>query len=97
MEEQNGYFSPAAYLFYTGELGWEGEIIKAVSCRLAAHLGQERFNRDFTLGAGYEASCTAKLSSRIELDLGYFSSTLYFPEEIDETEESFTSQLRITF
>ena len=97
VEEQNGYFSPAAYLFYTGELGWEGEIIKALSCRLAAHLGQERFNGDFTLAAGYEASCTAKLSSRIELDLGYFSSTLYFPEEIDETEESFTCQLRITF
>lgn len=97
VEERNGYFSPAAYLFYTGELGWEGEIIKALSCRLAAHLGQERFKGDFTLAAGYEASCTAKLSSRIELDLGYFSSTLYFPEEIDETEESFTSQLRITF
>lgn len=97
VEEQNGYFSPAAYLFYTGELGWEGEIIKALRCRLAAHLGQERFNGDFTLAAGYEASCTAKLSSRIELDLGYFSSTLYFPEEIDETEESFTSQLRINF
>lgn len=97
VEEQNGYFSPAAYLFYTGELGWEGEIIKALRCRLAAHLGQERFKGDFTLAAGYEASCTAKLSSRIELDLGYFSSTLYFPEEIDETEESFTCQLRITF
>lgn len=97
VEEQNGYFSPAAYLFYTGELGWEGEIIKALSCRLAAHLGQERFNGDFTLAAGYEASCTAKLSARIELDLGYFSSTLYFPEEIDETEESFTCQLRLTF
>ena len=45
----------------------------------------------------YEASCTAELSSRIELDLGYFSSTLYFLEEINETQASFTCQLRITF
>lgn len=100
VEAERGYFSPAAYLFYTGELGWQGEILKALSCRLAAHLGQERFKgdfTDFTLAAGYEASCTAKLSPKIELDLGYFSSTLYFPEEVNETEQSFTGQLRISF
>lgn len=97
VEAERGYFSPAGYLFYTGELGWQGEIIEALSCRLAAHLGQERFRGDFTLAAGYEASCTAKLSSKIELDLGYFASTLYFPEEVNETEQSFTGQLRISF
>lgn len=97
VEAERGYFSPAAYLFYTGELGWRGRIVKGLSCQLAAHLGQERFKGDFTLAAGYEASCTAKLSPKVELDLGYFSSTLYFPEEIDETEQSFTSQLRFTF
>lgn len=97
VEAETGYFSPAAYLFYTGELGWQGEIFKALNCRLAAHLGQERFKGDFTLAAGYEASCTAKLAPQIELGLGYFSSTLYFPEEVNETEESFTGQLRISF
>src|SRR5919202_101010 len=39
VEKTSGYFSPPDFLVYNGEVGWEGNVIENLRCRLAATVG----------------------------------------------------------
>lgn len=68
---EQGYFSPPDFLAFSGDLNWEGTITKYLQCRLGIGLGQQRLNGIFTNGRAYQAKCTAKITDKLEADLGY--------------------------
>ena len=72
-----GYFAPADFIVYTGEVAWEGDVIANVlKCRLSAPLGGQRVNGSTSDAGGYQTKCTAKISPNIEADLGYVFSNV---------------------
>jgi hypothetical protein len=72
-----GYFAPPDFLVYTGEVAWEGSVIRDVlSCRLSASLGGQHVNAQNSDAGGYQTKCTAKISPNLEADLGYSFSNV---------------------
>jgi hypothetical protein len=72
-----GYFAPPDFLVYTGEVAWEGSVIRDVlSCRLSASLGGQHVNAKDSDAGGYQTKCTAKISPNLEADLGYSFSNV---------------------
>ena len=99
VQETSGYFSPPDFLVYNGEIAWEGNVFEDLRCRVAATLGQQRLRGEWDNANGYQARCTAKLSSTVEADLGYAFSNLRNQDTGESTSnsQSFTGQLRIRF
>jgi hypothetical protein len=98
-ELSNGYFSPKQFLTYTGEVGWAGDVAKGLSCRLTAGLGQQSLNSNSSNISQYNARCTAAIAPNIALDLGYGLSNERKQNlgASNYHNQSFTSQLRVTF
>jgi hypothetical protein len=99
VQQTSGYFSPPDFLVYNGEVAFEGNVFKNLSCRLAATLGQQRLSGEWDKANSYQARCTAKLSPNVEADLGYaFSNTKnQNTGGSGSSRQSFTGQLRIRF
>jgi hypothetical protein len=99
VQETSGYFSPPDFLVYSGEVAWQGNVFKNLSCRVAASLGQQRNRGEWDNANGYQARCTAKLSPNIDADLGYaFSNTRNRDTAgSGSSRQSFTGQLRMRF
>jgi hypothetical protein len=99
VENTKGYFSPPDFLVYNGEVGWEGNVLEGLRCRLAATLGQQRLQGEWDIANSYQARCTAKLSPSIEADIGYAFSNVQSrqTEGSAYNNQSFTGQLRIKF
>ena len=97
-EHKKGYFSPPDFLDYNGEVAWEGDIFKFLSCRLAADVGRQRLRGQFSQGNVYQTRCTTKLSPNVEADFGYaFSNVRNRTGGSAYNNNSFTGQLRLSF
>ncbi len=95
-----GYFAPPDFLVYTGEVAWEGSVIRDVlSCRLSASLGGQRVNVQNSDAGGYQTKCTAKISPHLEADLGYSFSNVKSNDfgNSPANSQSITSQIRWKF
>jgi hypothetical protein len=99
VEKTSGYFSPPDFLIYNGEIGWDGNIIESLRCRVAANLGQQRLEGEWDVANSYQARCTAKLSPNVEADFGYAYSNVQNrqSEGSGYNNQSFTGQLRVKF
>jgi hypothetical protein len=99
VESSNGYFSPPDFLVYNAEVAWEGDIAKFLRCRLSANLGQQRLNGEFDHASTYQTRCTAKVSPKIEADLGYSFSNVRNQDTGGSAYggNSLTGQLRVKF
>jgi hypothetical protein len=95
-----GYFAPPDFLVYTGEVAWEGSVIRDVlSCRLSASLGGQHVNAKDSDAGGYQTKCTAKISPNLEADLGYSFSNVKSHDTGNSpaTSQSILSQIRWKF
>lgn len=95
-----GYFAPPDFLVYTGEVAWEGSVIRDVlSCRLSASLGGQNVNATSSDAGGYQTKCTAKLSPNFEADLGYSFSNVKstVPITSNANSQSVVGQIRVKF
>jgi hypothetical protein len=95
-----GYFAPPDFLVYTGEVAWEGSVIRDVlSCRLSASLGGQHVNAKDSDAGGYQTKCTAKISPNLEADLGYSFSNVKSHDtgSSPATSQSILSQIRWKF
>jgi hypothetical protein len=74
---EKGYFAPPDFFVYTGEVAWEGSVIRDVlNCRLSASLGGQRVNAQNSDAGGYQTKCTVKISPHLEADFGYSFSNV---------------------
>ncbi len=98
-EETSGYFSPPDFLVYNGEVAWQGNVFENLRCRVAAALGQQRLRGEFDNANTYQATCTAKLSPKLEADFGYTYSNVRNQERAGSgyNNQSFTGQIRVKF
>jgi len=98
-ERTSGYFSPQDFLVYNAELAWEGDIFDFLHCRFAATLGQQRLQGEIDNANGYQAQCTAKISSNVEADLGYSFSNVRNQDTGGSAYggSSLTGQVRVSF
>jgi hypothetical protein len=95
-----GYFAPPDFLVYTGEVAWEGSVIRdALSCRLSASLGGQNVNSTSSDAGGYQTKCTAKISPNFEADLGYSFSNVKstVPVTSNANSQSILGQVRVKF
>jgi hypothetical protein len=95
-----GYFAPSDFLVYTGEVAWEGSVIRdALSCRISASLGGQNVNSTSSDAGGYQTKCTAKISPNIEADLGYSFSNVKgtVPINSNANTQSIFGQIRMKF
>ncbi len=95
-----GYFAPPDFLVYTGEVAWEGNVIRDVlSCRLSASLGGQHVNAKDSDAGGYQTKCTAKISPNIDADLGYSFSNVKSHDSgsTPSNSQSISSQIRWKF
>ena len=95
-----GYFAPPDFLVYTGEVAWEGSVIRDVlNCRLSASLGGQNVNATSSDAGGYQTKCTAKLSPSVEADLGYSFSNVKstVPVTNNANNQSIFGQVRLKF
>jgi hypothetical protein len=95
-----GYFAPPDFLVYTGEVAWEGSVIRDVlSCRLSASLGGQNVNAKSSDAGGYQTKCTAKVSPNVEADLGYSFSNVKstVPVISNANSQSISGQIRVKF
>jgi hypothetical protein len=95
-----GYFTPPDFLVYTGEVAWEGSVIRdTLRCRLSASLGGQHVNAQNSDAGGYQTKCTAKISPNIEADLGYSFSNIKSHDSGNSpaTSQSISSQIRVKF
>jgi hypothetical protein len=95
-----GYFAPPDFLVYTGEVAWEGSVIRDVlNCRLSASLGGQNVNATSSDAGGYQTKCTAKISPNIEADLGYSFSNVKstVPITSNANSQSIIGQVRVKF
>ena len=95
-----GYFAPSAFLVYTGEIAWEGSVIRDVlRCRLSASLGGQSVSAQNSDAGGYQTKCTAKISPQIEADLGYSFSNIKNSDSGSSSanSQSIVSQIRWKF
>ncbi len=95
-----GYFAPSDFLVYTGELAWEGSVIRdVINCKLSVSLGGQRVNSGSSDAGGYQTKCTAKISPNVEADLGYSFSNVKstVPVSSNANTQSILGQLRVKF
>jgi hypothetical protein len=95
-----GYFAPPDFLVYTGEVAWEGSVIRDVlTCRLSASLGGQHVNAKDSDAGGYQTKCTAKISPNLEADLGYSFSNVKSHDSGNSpaNSQSIISQIRWKF
>ena len=95
-----GYFAPSDFLVYTGEVAWEGSVIRDVlNCRLSASLGGQNVNSTSSDAGGYQTRCTAKLSPNFEADFGYSFSNVKstVPVTSNANSQSISGQVRVKF
>jgi hypothetical protein len=95
-----GYFAPPDFLVYTGEVAWEGSVIRDVlNCRLSASLGGQNVNSTSSDAGGYQTKCTAKISPNLEADLGYSFSNVKstVPTTSNANSQSILGQVRVKF
>jgi hypothetical protein len=95
-----GYFAPPDFLVYTGEVAWEGSVIRDVlSCRLSASLGGQNVNATSSDAGGYQTRCTAKISPNVEADLGYSFSNVKstVPVTSNANSQSILGRVRVKF
>jgi hypothetical protein len=95
-----GYFAPPDFLVYTGEIAWEGSVIRDVlNCRLSASLGGQNVNSTSSDAGGYQTKCTAKISPNLEADLGYSFSNVKstVPITSNANSQSILGQVRVKF
>ena len=95
-----GYFAPSDFIVYTGEVAWEGSVIRDVlSCRLSASLGGQNVNATSSDAGGYQTKCTAKISPNLEADLGYSFSNIKstVPITSNANSQSILGQIRVKF
>lgn len=79
------------------ELAWQGQVVEAVSGRVAANLGPQRLTGEWSFTYGYEALCTAQFN-QVELDLGYaFNTVAAGAEGSDYSNRALRRQVRATF
>jgi hypothetical protein len=76
VSDTSGYFSPPDFLVLNGEIAWQGDLFDWLSCRLAASVGRQRLNADWTGAESYNSLCTFQLSETLEFDLGYAFSNV---------------------
>jgi hypothetical protein len=98
-ETRSGYFSPPDFLVYNGEIGWQGDVFKFLRCRVAASLGRQRLNGEYSGARSYQARCTAKLSPNLDADFGYSFSDVQSRSTSGNgfNSQSLTGQLRFKF
>lgn len=95
-----GYFAPSDFLVYTGEVAWEGSVIRdTLSCRLSVSLGGQNVNATSSDAGGYQTKCTAKLSPNFEADFGYSFSNIKSTVPVISTanSQSISGQIRVKF
>lgn len=95
-----GYFAPPDFLVYTGEVAWEGSVIRDVlNCRVSASLGGQNVNSTSSDAGGYQTKCTAKISPNFEADLGYSFSNVKsaVPITSNANSQSIIGQVRMKF
>ncbi len=95
-----GYFAPSAFLVYTGEIAWEGSVIRDVlRCRLSASVGGQSVSAQNSDAGGYQTKCTVKISPQIEADLGYSFSNIKNSDSGSSSanSQSIVSQIRWKF
>jgi hypothetical protein len=95
-----GYFAPPDFLVYTGEVAWEGSVIRDVlNCRLSASIGGQNVNATNSDAGGYQTKCTAKISPNFEADLGYSFSNVKstVPITSNANSQSVIGQIRVKF
>jgi hypothetical protein len=95
-----GYFAPPDFLVYTGEVAWEGGVIRDVlSCRLSVSLGGQNVNATSSDAGGYQTKCTAKISPNLEADLGYSFSNVKstVPITSNANSQSIVGRVRVKF
>jgi hypothetical protein len=99
LEHKSGYFSPADFLVYNAELGWQGDISTFLRCRLSANLGQQRLKGKFDNANSYQTRCTVKLSPNVEADIDYSFSNVRSHQTGGNSYggNSLVGQLRIKF
>lgn len=99
VQEKSGYFSPPDFLVYNGEVGWEGDVLNFLRCRVSTNLGQQRLNGRITAGNTYQARCTVKLSREVDLDVGYTFTNVANRDTGSSvySNQSFLGQLRVNF
>jgi hypothetical protein len=99
VEQTSGYFSPSNFLVYTGEVGWEGEVMNDLNCRLAAALGQQHLDGETSLASRFSARCSIQLNGNLAADLGYTFSDVTRSLTDDNLYQNhlIEGQLRVSF
>jgi tetratricopeptide (TPR) repeat protein len=96
----NGYFDPADFFSYNGEVGWEGKVFDFSKCRLSASIGRQSFAGNAQNGNTYQAGCTISFTKNSELDLLYrYTNNARFQnsESGDSEQEVLSGILRFLF
>ena len=67
----SGYYSPADFLLYNGEIGWQGDITKELNFRVQFNLGEQRSQGEFSNALYTEAQLTAKVNPKLNAFIKY--------------------------
>lgn len=99
VQDTSGYFSPPDFLVYNGEVGWEGQIFEFLRCRLAANIGQQRLEGEWSAGNTYQGRCTTQISPNVDADFGYSYSNVRQQGSNEDAynNRTFTGVLRVNF
>jgi hypothetical protein len=98
-ERTNGYFSPPDFLTYTGEVGWEGNVVRdQLKCRLSVAIGRQRNLGNYAAANTYNARCDARLSPDLALEVGYSLSNIRDRSSPDDFQtQELSGQLKYRF
>jgi Flp pilus assembly protein TadD len=98
-DPQNGYFAPADYFSYGGELGWQGKVAGPATCQLALAIGRQSYDDQARPQNGYKAGCKIDLSPTTSIDTQYrySSSALVTGEGASSTEQRVQVNLKTRF
>ena len=100
LSKQSGYFAPQMFLVYSLEAAWEGMVIKPLSCRFSATLGQQLVNGKSSNASGLQALCTVPITKDVAFDFGYALSNVFTGGQVSQGNaltNTFTSQLKINW
>ena len=98
-DPENGYFAPSNYLFYGGEVGWEGNLADSLRCRLSVGLGGQQLEGDPSSANNYQVRCITTFSQNLEAGFGYRYSNLIDQTSAgdDSMNQTWFGHLRFTF
>lgn len=100
LSKQSGYFTPSSFLVYNAEVAWEGDVIKPLSCRFSATVGQQIVISKSSNANTLQALCTVPITKSINFDFGYAFSNVFTGGQISDSTaytNTFTSQLKINW